>query len=296
MIDFDFRFPLFDSIMVGSLSPFLPENNYSTYLNEENFTIGLDSIVDEGRLGFTFYKPTNFKCKFYYHKLVQETFFYCNEILHFLEEEQDADSRNYLRLTLLDKHLKTCLLRLGEQMQTNNLQSAHFLNPTQDTPPELLSNSYVFQLLKVCVAKAYLEIQLALSDVIQSPLTEAMLYTAMVGELPPVKCFLKQMPTVLVKKQPLKSKEIAPTEDRITEPLVSTQSETGQATTFVDTKLHTIKDLVTLKIGSERTIRRLLQNKELIGIKQRNGWRIEDKELQRYLSSLKTQHNTKTRP
>ena len=29
MIDFDFRFPLFDSIMVGSLSPFLPEKtNY----------------------------------------------------------------------------------------------------------------------------------------------------------------------------------------------------------------------------------------------------------------------------
>jgi len=29
MIDFEYRFPLFDSIMVGSLSPFLPENNYS---------------------------------------------------------------------------------------------------------------------------------------------------------------------------------------------------------------------------------------------------------------------------
>lgn len=296
MIDFDFRFPLFNSIMVGSLSPFLPENNYSVYLNEENDRIELDSILDEGRFGFTFYKPANFKCRYYYQKLVQETFLYCNEILQFLEEEQDTDTRAYLRLTLLDKHLRTCLIRLGEQMQTNNLQSSHFLHPTQDTLPELLSNSYVFQLLKVCVAKAYLEIQLALSDVIHNPLTEAMLYTAMVGELPPVKSFLKQIPAEKLQKQPLKAKATNPTEERITEPLVSTQSETGQATTAVDTKLHTVKDLIALKIGSDRTIRRLLEKKELIGIKQKNGWRIEDAELQHYLKNLKTQHNNKTEP
>ena len=291
MIDLDFRFPLFDSIMVGSLSPFLPENNYSVYLVEENYRIGLDSILDEGRLGFTFYKPANFKCRYYYQKLVQETFLYCNEILQFLEEEQDTDTR----LTLLDKHLRTCLIRLGEQMHANNLHSAHFLHPTQDTPPELLSNSYVFQLLKVCVAKAYLEIQLALSDVIHKPLTEAMLYTAMVGELSPVKSFLKQIPAEKFQK-PLKAKTTTPTEESITEPLVSTQSETGQATTAVDTKLHTVKDLIALKIGSDRTIRRLLEKKELIGIKQKNGWRIEDAELQHYLKNLKTQHNYKTKP
>ena len=295
MIDFDFRFPLFDSVMVGSLSPFLPENNYSVYLNEENYRIELDSIPDEGRLGFTFYKPANFKCRYYYQKLVQETFLYCNDILQFLEEEQDTDTRAYLRLILLDKHLRTCLIRLGEQMQTNNLHSANFLSPTLDTPPELLSNSYVFQLLKVCVAKAYLEIQLALSDVIHNPLTEAMLYTAMVGELPPVKSFLKQIPAEKLQKQS-KAKATNPTEERITEPLVSTQSETEQATAAVDTKLHTVKDLIDMKIGSDRTIRRLLEKKELIGIKQKNGWRIEDAELQRYLKNLKTQHNYKTKP
>jgi hypothetical protein len=51
-----------------------------------------------------------------------------------------------------------------------------------------------------------------------------------------------------------------------------------------------------MKIGSDRTIRRLLEKKELIGIKQKNGWRIEDAELQRYLKNLKTQHNYKTKP
>lgn len=296
MIDFDYRFPLFDSIMAGSLSPFLPENNYSAFLNEENYRIGLDSIPDEGRTGFSFYKPANFKCRYYYHKLVQETFLYCNEMLRFLQEEQDTDTRAYLRLTLLDKHLKTCLLRLGELIRSNNLQSTHFLHPTQDTPPELLSNSYVFQLLKVCVAKAYLEFQLAFSDQIHSPLTEAMLYMALVGELAPVNCYLKQMPTAPAEKQPLKEKTTTPVVENIAERPLTSQTETGHAKPSVDTKLHTVKDLIALKIGSDRTIRRLLEKKELIGIKQKNGWRIEDVELQRYLSNLKSQQNNKTKP
>jgi len=295
MIDFEYRFPLFDSIMVGSLSPFLPENNYSVYLNEENNRIGLDSMPDEGRVGFTFYKPANFKCRYYYHKLVQETFLYCNEILRYLEEEQDADARAYLRLTLLDKHLKTCLIKIGETLHSGNLSTQHFLHPLPETDPELLSNSYIFHLLKVCVAKAYLEVQLALSDVINNPLTETMLYSAMVGELPPIKCFLKHIPTEKLQKSS-KAKVTTLTEERITEPLVSTQSETGQATASVGTIFYTVKDLIDMKIGSDRTIRRLLKKKELIGIKQKKGWLVEDTEYQRYFNNLKTKQHNKTKP
>jgi hypothetical protein len=295
MIDFDYRFPLFDSIMVGSLSPFLPENNYSAYLNEENDRIGLDSILDEGRLGFTFYKPTNFKCRYYYHKLVQETFYYCNDILQYLEEEQDADTRANLRLTLLDKHLKTCLIKIGETLHSGNLSTRHFLKPLPEADPELLSNSYIFHLLKVCVAKAYLEVQLALSDVIHNPLTETMLYTAIVGELPPIKCFLKEIPAEKLQKLS-KAKATTPTEERILEPLERTQPETEQVTATVGTVFYTVKDLIDMKIGSDRTIRRLLKKKELIGIKQKKGWLVEDTEYQRYFNNLKTKQHNKTKP
>ena len=270
--------------MFGSLSPFLPENNYSVYLNEENYRVGLDSIPDEGRLGFTFYKPANFKCRYYYHKLVQETFCYCNDILLYLEEEQDTDSRAYLRLTLLDKHLKTSLIKIGETLHSGNISTKHFLEPLPVTDSELLSNSYIFHLLKVCVAKAYLEVQLALSDVIYNPLTESMLYTAIVGELPPTKCFLKQVPVDNLQNRPLKDKNT-------TNPLDIVLSDAEKAITIVDTKLHTIKDLIAMKIGSDRTIRRMLERKELIGIKQKNGWRIEDAELQHYLKNLKSNNN-----
>jgi hypothetical protein len=290
-MNFDYRFPLFENILYGSLSPFLGENNFTADFDEQYFSIGSDSIIDKGIYRFTFYKPTNFKCRFYYHKLVQETFLYCNDIVEYLEEVQDSDSQAYLRLKILDRHLKTCLIKIGETLQTNNLSPTNFLQPTQDTDQELFSNSYIFHLLKVCVAKAYLEVQFALSNVVVNPLSEAMLYTAVVCEMPPVRCYLKQLV-----KDKLKQKAKVNDEKQSSKPdsEVAIDSNSEMNLSKVDTKLHSVKDLIALKIGSDRTIRRLLEKKELIGIKQKNGWRIEDVELQRYLKNLKSKTNDKT--
>jgi len=286
-MNFDYRFPLFESILYGSLNPFLPANNLAADFDEQYLSMGFDSIRNGGIYGFTFYNPANFKCRFYYHKLVQETFSYCNEILEYLEEVQDADSRAYLGLTILDKHLKTCLIKIGETLQTNSLSQTNFLQPTQDTDPELFSNSYIFHLLKVCVAKAYIEVQNALSDVVLNPLTEAMLYTAVVAEMPPVRCYLKQK-----SGEKLQQKEKANNENQFPQPgSEAPESDSEMNLSKVDTKLHSVKDLIALKIGSDRTIRRLLAKKELIGIKQTNGWRIEDAELQRYLKNLKSKNH-----
>jgi hypothetical protein len=287
-MNFDYRFPLFESILYGSLNPFLSANNFTANFDEQYLSMGFDSIPDEGIYGFTFYKPANFKCRFYYHKLVQETFLYCNEIVEYLEEVQDADSRAYLALTILDKHLQTCLHKIGETIQTNNLSPTNFLQPTQDTDPELFSNSYIFHLLKVCVAKAYLEVQNALSDVVLNPLTESMLYTAVVAEMPPVRSYLKQK-----SGEKSQQKEKGNKEKQSTQPCseAAVESNSEKNLSKVDTKLHSVKDLIAMKIGSDRTIRRLLEKKELIGIKQTNGWRIEDAELQRYLKNLKSKNH-----
>ena len=291
-MDFDYRFPLFESILYGSLNPFLRANNFTADFDEQYLGMGFDSTPDEGKYGFTFYKPANFKCQFYYHKLVQETFLYCNDILEYLAEVQDADSRAYLRLTILDRHLKTCLIKIAEILQTNNLSITNFLQPTQNTDPDLFSNSYIFHLLKVCVAKAYLEIQFALSDVVLNPLTEAMLYTAVIREMPPVKRYLKQ-----VDKDKSDQKAKVKNEKQTPQPISEAPIESNSTMNLsnVDTKLHSVKDLIALKIGSDRTIRRLLEKKELIGIKQNNGWRIEDAELQRYLKDLKSKTNDKSK-
>lgn len=293
MVGFEYRFPLFDNLLVGSLNPFLPQNGYRVFADEMQVGVGLTSVPDNGRYGFRFYKPTNFKCSYYYHKLVPETFLYCNELLAYLADETDTDTRAYLRLTLLDKHLKTCLLRIGELIQTNRLQTNSFLKPTADADPDLLSNSYIVHLLKLCVAKAYLEIQYALLDVVVNPLPESMLYTALVGEISPVNCLLNSI--VLQRTEmPLKTPQNAPV--NLTAPIASTikPADTTQSPTMVvDTKLHTIKDLIELKLGSDKAIRRLLEKGVLRGFKQGRTWRIEDAELQRYLIQLKTSTRNK---
>ncbi len=281
-MNFDYYFPLFESILYGSLSPFLPANNFTVDFDEKAFGIGFDSIPDEGLYGFRFYKPANFKCRFYYHKLVQETFLYCNEILEYLAEVKDVDSQAFLGLKILDRHLKTCLLKIGETIQTNNLSLTNFLQTTQDTDPELFSNSYIFHLLKVCVAKAYLEVQFALSDVVLNPLSEAMLYTAVVREMPLVKCYLKRLAKDKSDQRAKVNKEKQSPQPSSEAPM---ESNSEMNLSKVDTKLHSVKDLIAMKIGSDRTIRRLLEKRELIGIKQTNSWRIEDAELQRLFSA-----------
>lgn len=287
MVGFEYRFPLFDSLLVGSLNPFLPQNGYRSFVDDSQVGIGLTSVPDNGRYGFRFYSPTNFKCSYYYHKLVPETFLYCNELLAYLADETDTDTRAYLRLTLLDKHLKTCLLRIGELIQSNHLQTHSFLKPTADTDPEQLSNSYILHLLKVCVAKAYLEIQQVLLDVVVNPLSESMLYTAIVGEIPPVNCLLKQL-SLLRAEMPLKTPQNASINSTAPIAPSSIPSVTNDIPTMiVDTKLYTIKDLVEMNMGSDKTIRRLLEKGVLIGFKQGKTWRIEDAELQRYLIQLK---------
>lgn len=293
MIGFEYRFPLFDSLLVGSLNPFLPQNGYRVFVDDLQVGVGLTSVPDNGKYGFRFYSPTNFKCSYYYHKLVPETFLYCNELLAYLADETDFDTRAYLRLTLLDKHLKTCLMRIGELIQTNCLQTNSFLKPTVDTDPEQLSNSYILHLLKLCVAKAYLEIQFALLDVVVNPLSESMLYTALVGEIPPANCLLKQL-SLLRAETPLKTPQNASINSTAPIAPSSIPSDTNELPTMVvDTKLYTINDLVKLKIGSDKTIRRLLEKGVLRGFKQGKTWRVEDAELQRYLIQLKTSTKNK---
>lgn len=294
MINFDYRFPLFDSIMYGSLSPFLPANNITVDFGERRLSMGLDARSDEGMFTLKFYNPANFKCRYYYHKLIPETFLYCNDLLQYLAENEDADTRAYLRLTILDKHLKTCLIKLGETLQTKHFSTSHFLQPTQDADPDWISNSYIFHLLKVCVAKAYLEVQFALRDVVRNPLTETLLYTAVMGELPPVKCYMKRISAEqLTQRLQVKTETPRPQPATVVPSAASIPEITPPT---VDTKFHTVKDLIEMKIGSERTIRRLLAEKRIIGIKQKNNWLIEDTELQQYLKELKSKTNDKSRP
>ena len=83
-----------------------------------------------------------------------------------LQAETNRKIRSFLRNQLLDKHLTTCLMRLGEKIQKEALHVELLTESTNPLSNNQLSNIYVFQFLKVCLAKAYLEIQDMLADVV----------------------------------------------------------------------------------------------------------------------------------
>lgn len=189
-MSFDYYFPLFEDVLNGKLNPLLPDNadgnGYMLRLQEQVVA----QASDKGIYRLRFQKPFNLKTRYYQQKILSETFLYIEELLEFLNAETNRQIRTYLRDQILDKHLSTCLIRLGEKLRAEKLFTLVTDKPDAGTTADDLSNAYVFQLLKVCVAKAYLEVQQVLADVIAHRQSEEWLYTSLVGEMPPVKCCL----------------------------------------------------------------------------------------------------------
>jgi len=189
----DIYFPLFQQIMRGGLNPHRPENEV-----DQNYTLRLQeqivaSYKSVGVFGLTYLKPLKEKCTYYQRMMVPETLGYCEDILAYLSDHTDERERSYLRHDILDGHLATCLKYIGDVIKEKNYRLEELTHPAAEADWERLSNIYVFHLLKVCVAKAYLEVQTQLSDVVTWKYTEAVLYSSFVREVPPVRCFLKKL-------------------------------------------------------------------------------------------------------
>jgi excisionase family DNA binding protein len=197
----DIYFPLFQQIMRGGLNPHRPENEVG-----QNYTLRLqEQIVANYKLvgifGLTYLKPQNEKCSYYQRMMVPETLGYCEDMLEYLSNHTDERERSYLRHDILDGHLATSLKYIGDVIKDKNYRLEELTHPAADGDWERLSNIYIFHLLKVCVAKAYMEVQAQLSDVVTWKYTEAVLYSSFVGEVPPVRCFLKKLTEEQIKSR-----------------------------------------------------------------------------------------------
>ncbi len=189
----DIYFPLFQQIMRGGLNPHKPENevgqNYTLRLQEQIVA----SYTSVGVFGLTFLKPLNEKCTYYQRMMVPETLGYCEDMLEYLSDHTDERERSYLRHDILDGHLATCLKYIGDVIKEKKYRLEELTQPAVEADWDRLSNIYIFHLFKVCVAKAYLEVQAQLADVVVWKYTETVLYSSFVEELPPVRCFLKKL-------------------------------------------------------------------------------------------------------
>lgn len=187
----DYSFPLLDQMLHGQLNPMLEEN-----LDGYDYSIKLESqiisrIEFEGKYCINYPPFFNLKTRYYQRILQSETNIYIEEMIDMINNETNEDVRHYLRDQILDKHLTSCLKRVGEKINKLGLAIKQLLQKDEKCDKEILANTYIFHLLKVCIARAYLEIQHQLHDVIAVPMTEKMLYASFSGDSLPVYCFLR---------------------------------------------------------------------------------------------------------
>jgi len=279
MINSEYRFPLYDSIMHGSMHPFLASNNCDAFLLGEVQHVSVPPVTDKGIYILSFQKPQNLKCRFYYDRICSETLWYCNNLIEILSNETDQDIKAYWRLTLLDRHLKTALIKTGEILHENDFTTADYISPLHGIDCEKLSNSYIFHLLKVCLAKAYLEVQNVLGATPGKQMDETTLYTGFVLEIPPTKSYLKKRSTQIADVNTYEMQENA--DNKKTEPTDILNIDSANE------KKYTIKDLTEMGFGNERTIRRWLERGEMHGNKTGKIWKIGENQLTRFKEEIK---------
>ena len=191
-MNFDIYFPLFENILHGNLNPQLSANDDGYHYTARLEEMIIVTVKDTGIYGLNFQQPFNLKTRYYHRKILADTLLYIADMQEVLQEETDNRIRSFMRNQLLDKHLTTCLMRLGEKIQKEALYIELLNDSTNQVSNNQLSNIFVFQFLKVCIAKAFLEIQNMLTDVVIVKQSEAMLYSSLVCEKFPVKQFLKR--------------------------------------------------------------------------------------------------------
>ncbi|MEI6754981.1 MAG: hypothetical protein WCK78_17675 [Paludibacter sp.] len=165
-MNFDYRFPLFEDILHGRLNPLLQDNAADTDFKQRLEEQIIEATKDLGSYKLSFIKPQHPKSEYYRRMLLSETFLYCNDLLDYLQDKKNFKIRAYLRNLILDKHLTSCLKRMGEQIDSCQLSLNLLTSTPSDASIESISNCYVFQLLKVCVSKVYLEVQNEFADLI----------------------------------------------------------------------------------------------------------------------------------
>ena len=269
-MNFDYRFPLFEGLIQGNLNPLSAQNaatiDYSLRLAEQI----IDSAPGCGAFSVRYPKPAHPKQEYYLRLLLNETNAYCADLISYLESETDANIRTYLRDKILDKHLTTCLKRLGEQIKAAHLPVGLLGHTALRESTEDYYNAWVLHLLKACVAKAYLEVQRVLTDVVIHPQTESGLYCTHLDELPPVQTFLVRRKGE--QQQPVEKTYTAKPESQnvAAEPLPTLAEKTSQ---FADAFL-LVEEVSEILRVNKRTVLRRIEAGDIKAKKDKGRWLI----------------------
>lgn len=297
----DNSFPLFESIMHGSLDPLAPAMAASSNYEQRILDQIVDAEKDNGIYSISFVTGRHLKERYYRRLVVAETIAYCNDWLATFAAEDNSNILAYYRDSILDKHLKACMMRLHEKMLAANLQHSQWLThtPNDGVDTEMRCNAYVLHLLKVCLAKVYLDFQQALLPVVKLKLNEAELYCNYFGALAACKTWISlkaNHPANKFSTEPHTApnnklhttlpKTYAPSTDNAcvaASPMVETLSTALQVQEDLYLK---VSDVCRITGLSVRTICKYLNNAKLKGA-QPNGkvWLIKQRDLNEFINN-----------
>jgi hypothetical protein len=108
-------FPLFDLIMHRSLNPFTPEMAASSNYEQRIVEQIVDAEKDKGYYSISFVASRHLKEKYYRRLVLAETVAYCNEWLATFAAKDNSNILAYYRDSILDRHLKACIMRLHKK-------------------------------------------------------------------------------------------------------------------------------------------------------------------------------------
>jgi hypothetical protein len=192
---------LFDNILYNNLQPWLCSNNpdekFAPLLSE------IETIYPESQFMYEigFYRPFNHKTKYYKKLIINEANSYCNKIINLVNEDKNIKLQKYWINDTLNNKMQTRLKDIGKIIKGKDYQLV-YINPRKTSfniDTEHKTDTYIIQLLKQALIKAYLEIQQPFKKIIaDSLLIEEDFYTQFLFEpIPDVK-FLKEIPEVVI--------------------------------------------------------------------------------------------------
>lgn len=156
----------FDSILYGKMMPWLPENRNSEKYLSMLYQVKTVSQSFPFQFQVKFQRPFDHKTKYYSKFILNETI---NTINHFHGLISSNDC-NHLKIywldRILEKKLKTRLQDIGNIIKERNFTSINLSQEkkSKEVDQDLLSNTHIIQLLKLCYMQIYLELQEAFKE------------------------------------------------------------------------------------------------------------------------------------
>lgn len=193
------KLQILDDILYKGLQPWLPENNpdekYAAMLSEIKVIesdLNLKYVVD-------FPRPFNNKTKYYQRVIFREMNTYCNLVINQIADNNDIRVKKYWLNDTLDKKLKTRLKEIGKLIKERQLDFIYIdsskITFEKDTGHK--TDTYIIQLLKICLMKIYLEIQNKFMNLREEVMLIDDFYTQFLFEPVPSNSHIKETPPIL---------------------------------------------------------------------------------------------------